>query len=500
MRFQFRLVVLGITAPLAAPLPGADVSEVTLRSGDAGVLARNNCISGPLAAAVVVDRHPAWAIIPGTAWLHPDDTLQHSTCAIYEAGFGLPPGYRDPVIEVQVLADNSAEVFLGGNLLGRAEGFEQVTTLDSSSARGFRLKNVVRFEAASDFGAYGIDFEIRVSYTAGDPAGDSDGDEIPDWWELQSGLDPALGADASLDADADGLTNVEEYLAGTDPQSADSDSDGLTDGEEADLGLDPLSDDTDGDGFADGDEVASGSDPRRPGSVPSRTSLAIRSGFDPVVSRPCAGGSFAAVQNVEKIEAWDLLPDTSWVQPPSQLPCATYRVAFALPPGFRKPDLRVLLYADGEATVQINGRTLGRHGGFQHPPSELRCAHAECFVEGENLLEFELSSDGGADGLDFSATVSFVPAVPYRRGDANADGTRNIADPVKILGSLFAGGSLPCQDAADTNDDGSLETSDAVYLLGFLFLGTEAPPEPFAACGDDSTEDGLSCNSFKGCP
>ncbi|MCU0727916.1 MAG: hypothetical protein MUE73_19345, partial [Planctomycetes bacterium] len=141
MGFHARLVILGLVAPLAAPLPGADVREVTLRSGEADVLARNNCISGPLAAAVAVNRHPAWGIIPGTAWLHPDDTLQHSTCAIYEAGFELPPGYRDPAIEVQVLADNSAVISLNGNLLGRAEGFERITAFGSSSARDFRLKN-----------------------------------------------------------------------------------------------------------------------------------------------------------------------------------------------------------------------------------------------------------------------------------------------------------------------------------------------------------------------
>lgn len=39
-------------------------------------------------------------------------------------------------------------------------------------------------------------------------------------------------------------------------------------------------------------------------------------------------------------------------------------------------------------------------------------------------------------------------------------------------------------------------------LLGILGLVAPlaAPPEPFAACGEDPTEDGLTCNSFKGCP
>ena len=47
---------------------------------------------------------------------------------------------------------------------------------------------------------------------------DSDGDGIPDDWELANGLNPAAPEDANVDADRDGLTNLEEYQAGTDPQ------------------------------------------------------------------------------------------------------------------------------------------------------------------------------------------------------------------------------------------------------------------------------------------
>src|SRR4030095_2947564 len=48
-------------------------------------------------------------------------------------------------------------------------------------------------------------------------APDADGDRIPDSWETQYGLNPAGAADASLDSDGDGLTNRQEYEAGTDP-------------------------------------------------------------------------------------------------------------------------------------------------------------------------------------------------------------------------------------------------------------------------------------------
>jgi hypothetical protein len=48
---------------------------------------------------------------------------------------------------------------------------------------------------------------------------DSDGDGMPDWWELAHGLDPHDPADAVLDLDGDGLTNLEEFQAGTDPRN-----------------------------------------------------------------------------------------------------------------------------------------------------------------------------------------------------------------------------------------------------------------------------------------
>lgn len=51
---------------------------------------------------------------------------------------------------------------------------------------------------------------------------DSDGDGLPDEWEIANGLNPTDAADASLDSDGDGLTNLQEYLSGTDPNDAGS--------------------------------------------------------------------------------------------------------------------------------------------------------------------------------------------------------------------------------------------------------------------------------------
>jgi len=90
---------------------------------------------------------------------------------------------------------------------------------------------------------------------------DSDGDGMPDEWEIANGLNPHDPTDAGQDPDGDGLTNLQEYLHGTNPHVADTDGDGLSDGDEVKLGTNPLVADTDGDGLSDGQEVQLGTNP-----------------------------------------------------------------------------------------------------------------------------------------------------------------------------------------------------------------------------------------------
>ena len=61
---------------------------------------------------------------------------------------------------------------------------------------------------------------------------DSDGDEIPDRWEILHGLDPKSKADADLDPDMDGLPSRCEFHVGTDPRNSDTDGGGESDGSE----------------------------------------------------------------------------------------------------------------------------------------------------------------------------------------------------------------------------------------------------------------------------
>ena len=100
---------------------------------------------------------------------------------------------------------------------------------------------------------YEMDFVIGNST---DPTNsDTDEDGIPDGWEVYYNFNPQLASDADDDRDEDGYdanrdgdmspeevhTNLEEYLAGTNPWEFDTDADVMSDGWEIYYGLNPTS-------------------------------------------------------------------------------------------------------------------------------------------------------------------------------------------------------------------------------------------------------------------
>lgn len=117
---------------------------------------------------------------------------------------------------------------------------------------------------------------------------DTDGDELPDWYENQYGLNPAAD-DADEDFDSDDLSNLEEFNLNTLPNNPDTDGDGAFDGVEVTLTpvpTDPLRPDVDFDGLPDGGEIAAGTDPYLPDTDGdfANDSQEVWFGTDPLVA------------------------------------------------------------------------------------------------------------------------------------------------------------------------------------------------------------------------
>jgi hypothetical protein len=98
------------------------------------------------------------------------------------------------------------------------------------------------------------------------PPQDTDGDGMPDDYEIANRLDPNVD-DSALDPDEDSLSNLSEYLGPdgiadtgdeTDPNLADSDEDEVNDDQEITNGTNPNNPDTDRDHLLDGVETGTG--------------------------------------------------------------------------------------------------------------------------------------------------------------------------------------------------------------------------------------------------
>ena len=258
-------------------------------------------------------------------------------------------------------------------------------------------------------------------------SGDSDGDGLPDDFELANGLDANDPVDALEDLDGDGLINLDEFNLGTAIADADTDGDGIADGEEVVTGDDgfitnPLLADTDGDGVRDGLEVDFATDPTDPQSVdyasvlvglevrPSRFTLVKNSILPDEVSRRVRVDGGLIDGTVADLTA----RGTIFVS--SDLTIAS----FGAEPG------RIFAGADGDATVTAS------FAGFQtsvdvtvttFSPEALSFLSIRGFANGvavEGGLAFVAAGSTGLQVVDVSD-----PTAPFITGSVDTPGNAN---------------------------------------------------------------------------
>lgn len=100
----------------------------------------------------------------------------------------------------------------------------QVETDEVYYAKGLNPDDFYQFESRAlprDAYKKGIITDIKqvggYPEYKGNPYKDTDGDGMPDEWEIKYGLDPQDPSDANGDISGDGYTNIEKYINGIDP-------------------------------------------------------------------------------------------------------------------------------------------------------------------------------------------------------------------------------------------------------------------------------------------
>ena len=117
---------------------------------------------------------------------------------------------------------------------------------------------------------------------------------------------------------------------------------------------------------------------------------------------------------------YDTIPGTEWISFNStgyglRYTDMFFRVTFQLPVGFSNPQLSLSVFADNVATGILNGVQIGGQPfvettqNFENPPGIFIATDPTLFQVGQNVLTIWLYNFNDPSGLDYQATVTFIP-------------------------------------------------------------------------------------------
>ena len=129
------------------------------------------------------------------------------------------------VTEFRILSSNA--VNFRGDTIAATLGVDDIEATGGVDRDGDGVENAID-NCMNDANPGQEDLDNDGAGDVCDP--DIDGDQLPNDFEIANGLNHLDASDANLDADMDGLTNLQEFSANTDPNNADTDSDAIQDG------------------------------------------------------------------------------------------------------------------------------------------------------------------------------------------------------------------------------------------------------------------------------